>query len=71
VTDVNGVVTVTAQGFNDATIDGEDVTLVPLIDATTPADINDAGRSLFGWRCGSAGDGTTIPSKFLPGSCRG
>jgi type IV pilus assembly protein PilA len=29
------------------------------------------GSALFGWRCGSPTDGTTITNKFLPGSCRG
>ena len=71
VTDGNGEITVTAQGFNDAAIDGDAVTIVPLINATTAATSADAGKTLFGWRCGSPADGTTIPAKFLPGSCRG
>jgi len=70
-TSVNGMITVTAQGFNDTAIDDKVVTLTPLKDATTAAAAADAGVALFGWRCGNTGDGTTVPSKFLPGSCRG
>lgn len=33
----------------------------------TPAD----GSSVRGWRCGSSTDGTTLPTKYLPGSCKG
>lgn len=72
-TDANGKITVTAQGFNDTQIDGKVVTLVPLSAANTPATFtNDVGKALFGWRCGnSTTDGTNIPAKYLPGSCRG
>ncbi len=69
-TDVNGVVTVTAQGFNDGNIDGKVVTLIPLSAANTPAvSPGNFGQALYGWTCG--GTGTTVLSKFLPGSCRG
>jgi hypothetical protein len=27
--------------------------------------------AINGWRCGHSGDGTTISTKYLPGSCRG
>jgi type IV pilus assembly protein PilA len=68
-TDATGMVTVTAQGFNDNTIDTKVVTLVPLTSAGTPAAaITDAVAS---WRCGNTGDGTTVPAKYLPGSCKG
>jgi type IV pilus assembly protein PilA len=69
-TDANGVITVTAQGFNDSSIDTKTLTLIPLSAANTPATFTgNAGSALFGWTCG--GTGTTIPSKYLPGSCRG
>jgi type IV pilus assembly protein PilA len=72
-TDANGLVTVTAQGFNDATIDTKVVTLRPLkSDGTTMTFTADAGKAVGQWRCGNAAtDGTTIPAKFLPASCRG
>jgi len=69
-TDANGVVTVTAQGFGDSQIDTMVVTLIPLSAAGTAAVFaTDVGKAVFGWTCGGAG--TTIPAKFLPGSCRG
>jgi len=71
-TTADGKVTATAQGFNDPQIDGNVVTLVPLISAGVPATFAaNVGQALFGWRCGSTTDLTTIPAKFLPGSCRG
>jgi type IV pilus assembly protein PilA len=70
-TNDDGKITVTTQGFGDSTIDGNVVTLVPLLNATTAMTASNVGSAVFGWRCGSAADGTTVPSKFLPGSCRG
>jgi type IV pilus assembly protein PilA len=61
-----GVVSVTTQGIPQAP---GVVTLTPLSDATTAA--TGPGVALFGWRCGSTADGTTVPAKYLPGSCRG
>ncbi|GAB4209957.1 MAG: pilin [Tibeticola sp.] len=66
-----GKIEVTATGFGDANIDDKIVTLVPLKDATTAMTSADAGKAVYGWRCGNTGDGTTIAAKFLPGSCRG
>ena len=71
-TSAAGVITVTAQGFNDSTIDTKFVTLAPLVSAGTVAVFaTNVGSALFAWRCGSTTDGTTIPAKYLPGSCRG
>jgi type IV pilus assembly protein PilA len=70
-TDGNGKITVTATGFGDSNIDSKVVTLVPLKDATTAMTSADGGKAVYGWRCGSTSDGTTIAAKFLPGSCRG
>jgi type IV pilus assembly protein PilA len=70
-TDTNGVVTVTAQGFNDSTIDGKVLTLIPYSDtaASTPMAVaTDMGKQIAAWKCG--GTGTTIPTKYLPGSCK-
>ena len=70
VTDDNGVVTVTAQGFNNTDIDGKSVSLTPYKSATVAMANTDIGTSVFSWKCGPA---TTNPmaSKYLPGSCRG
>lgn len=70
VTDAVGKVSVTAQGFGDSAIDTTVVTLVPLINGT-PVTANDGMKAVTAWRCGNAGDGTTMPPKFLPGSCKG
>jgi type IV pilus assembly protein PilA len=69
-TDANGVITVTAQGIGDSSIDGKALTLIPT-DAGGTALNYTAGTpvQVGGWKCGGAG--TTIPTKFLPGSCRG
>jgi type IV pilus assembly protein PilA len=71
-TDLNGVVTATVQGIS-ASVDGKVVSLAPLYgNATTLATVAaNMGQGLFGWRCGSSVDGTTLSSKYLPGSCRG
>jgi type IV pilus assembly protein PilA len=71
-TSVDGKIMVTAQGFNDANIDTKLVSLTPLSAANTLATFAaNVGQALYGWQCGSPTDGTTIPAKFLPGSCRG
>ena len=70
-TDVNGVVTATVQNISPD-VNGSVVTLAPLIAANTLADTtNNMGQGLYGWRCGSTIDLTTVSAKFLPGSCRG
>jgi len=70
-TSINGVVTATVRAVSTS-VNGSLVTLVPLA-GTAPgtAAVFSAGnsQSLFGWTCGGAG--TTVPVKFLPGSCRG
>ena len=69
-TDANGVITVTAANTGDNTIDGKVLTLIPT-DAAGNAMVYAAGQpaQVGGWKCGGAG--TSIPAKFLPGSCRG
>ena len=70
-TTVDGKVTVTAQALGGA---NGAVTLVPLKDATnalTAADLANGPQTVFAWRCGSTADGTSVPAKYLPGSCRG
>lgn len=69
-TSQNGTITVGAQAIS-ADINGRVVTLVP-------ADANNAAMTYSGnsqtinrWVCGSSTLGTTVPAKFLPGSCRG
>ena len=70
-TSQNGVVTATVQNVSPS-VNTSFVTLAPLADSSTTA-VFTAGSSaaLYGWRCGNTTDGTTVPGKYLPGSCRG
>jgi type IV pilus assembly protein PilA len=70
-TDANGKITVIARGFNDSAIDGRVLAMVPLIGGTTAVSATDMNKQITAWRCGSPGDGTTIPAQYLPSSCRG
>ena len=63
----SGIVTVTVQGI-DAAVDGGTVILTPYSDAGTTAIA--VGGTIFQWVCNS-GNTTTLPLKYLPGSCRG
>ena len=68
-TDINGVVTATVQNVSGS-VNNSLVTLIPLATSSTAAVFTTgSSQSLFGWTCG--GTGTTVPVKFLPGSCRG
>jgi len=70
-TDVNGVVKATVQNIASV-VNTSVITLLPLSDATTAATfVTGSSQTLYGWRCGAAGDGTTVGAKYLPGSCRG
>ncbi len=67
-----GAVTITstnAADLKDAA--SKVVSIVPLKSAGTPFANTDVNTTVWGWRCGLAGDGTTMASKYLPGSCRG
>ena len=72
--DANGLVTVKADESNLPQLDAttNTLTLLPIQTGTTPlVGTTDGGKNIAGWRCGSVADGTTIPAKYLPGSCRG
>ena len=72
VSDVNGKITVTGNAVNLAQIAGANVlTLVPMISGAAVVGTTDGGKTIEGWRCGLAADGTSILTKFLPSSCRG
>ncbi len=72
-TDGQGAIRVTAQGTGDAAIDTKFLSLIPTDNAgAAPV----AGGQVYAWVCGNAAAVagstfiTTIPSKFLPASCR-
>ena len=70
-TDLNGAISATVQGISTV-VNTSVVTMVPLANPTTPATFTaGSSQSLYGWRCGASGDGTTVPNKYLPSSCRG
>jgi type IV pilus assembly protein PilA len=70
--DNNGKITVTGNSANLAAIAGANVlTLVPMVSGAVLVGTTDGGKTIEGWRCGLAADGTTIVTKFLPSSCRG
>ena len=71
-TDSNGKIIVTAATATDLKqASGGVVTLVPMADATVALANTNTGATIYGWRCGLPADGTTLPAKYLPGSCRG
>jgi len=55
-----GVITVTAQGFSDPTIDTLTITLTP-----SPLPVAGTSTVIREWACAG-----TIPAKFRPGSCK-
>ena len=65
---VNGRIFVKAKGIGPD-VDGNVVTLVPA-NSSGAALTYAPGTTIDHWVCGAAGDGTTIPSKYLPGACR-
>ena len=73
-TTVDGVITVTTTSgaFGDTALDGKTLTLSPFMDTglTTALAVNaanqDQGKQVVGWKC----VGVTLPSQFLPGSCK-
>ena len=67
-TDGNGVISITTQGFNNTDIDAKILTLVPKSEAGVARVAGDIGKGVQQWTCG--GTGTTVPQKYLPGSCR-
>jgi type IV pilus assembly protein PilA len=70
-TDAGKVTVTTATGvWGDSTIDAKTIDLTPYKDATTAMATTDAGKAVFKWICGP-GSASPVPSKFLPGSCRG
>ena len=72
-TSADGVVSAMAQNISTA-VNGSVVTLAPLAPPApgTPAVFTiGSSQSLYGWRCGSTTDGTTVLPRYLPSSCRG
>ena len=74
VTNADGKITATGNATNltALTATTNALTVVPMLNATTAiTGTTDGGKTIHGWRCGLPADLTTIPSKYLPSSCRG
>ena len=74
-TDATGGIRVTVgTGIDSANIDGKFVSLIPVNNANAAVTV---GSQVYAWVCGNqaaiAGSAflTTVPPKYLPGSCRG
>jgi type IV pilus assembly protein PilA len=66
----DGLITVTANETNlTALTSGTNTLKLQPYSSTGVITNSDAGKTVFKWVCG--GTGTTIPAKYLPGSCRG
>jgi type IV pilus assembly protein PilA len=72
--DANGKIWIIAKqaALTQLTSTTNILTLLPIQTGTTAVvGTTDGGKAIASWRCGLAADGTTIPSKYLPASCRG
>ena len=65
-----GVVTVTTQGFGDATIDGKTILLSPTNAAGVVIAAFAVGTQVGGFKCEPGAVGVGVPAKYLPGSCK-
>jgi type IV pilus assembly protein PilA len=72
-TDAKGMITVTMDegAITQLSSSTNAITLTPLTAQGNTLQSTDVGTQIASWRCGSATDTTTVPQKFLPGSCRG
>ena len=69
-TNNNGAITVIPTAIA-TDVDGTTVTLVPVASGGASMTSTISAQTIFQWVCGNTTMGTTTPSKFLPGSCRG
>ena len=70
-----GVIVVTASDSTKAPdlkdAAGTVVTLTPYTTDAAKLTNTDVGANVFKWVCGDTADGTDLPPRYLPGSCRG
>lgn len=71
-TDNAGVITVTTSTAPDLPSDVQttSIVLTPYSTDSAPITNTDVGKTVYKWVCAPAGT-SGIPSKYLPGSCRG
>ncbi|AKH20524.1 pilin [Sedimenticola thiotaurini] len=69
-TSANGAITVTLQNI-DAAVDGETIVLTPITAPGVAAAAANIPLQVYGFECaGDTGSGS-VPTKYLPGSCKG
>ncbi len=71
-TTIDGAILVTLGGSaNLGTAANQILTLVPVNNGGTALTfVAGTSQQVFNFRCGAAADGTTVPQKYLPGSCK-
>ncbi len=69
-TDANGVITVTTQNFGVSAVDAKTLVLTPYKTDAAVLTASDFGSGLqvYKFKCG--GGASTVPDKYLPGSCK-
>lgn len=70
-TDTVGNIRVTVSQDSSIPNDGARGGILTLEPQATGGGAPQFGSTVGQWRCGSTAGGTTIPQKYLPGSCRG
>ena len=71
-TTADGRIVITGQNISQLTGSTNVLTLAPTTDGSTEMTWSaNQGDAVFEWVCGDSNKGTTIPSQYLPGSCRG
>jgi type IV pilus assembly protein PilA len=66
-----GVITVTTRNAGDLKeAASKSIQLIPYVNDTTPLANGDVGANIYKWVCGPTAT-AGIPTKYLPGSCRG
>lgn len=69
-TSADGAILVTVSPSLASDVGGKRLSLVPLVDGAPATVAAHLGKAINGWRCGAPADGTTVPSNYLPSSCR-
>ena len=66
-------VKVSSDGSLPSDVQGQYLTFTPYVSPTSKmvSALASSNTPIFKWVCGDTGDGTTVPLKYLPGSCRG
>jgi type IV pilus assembly protein PilA len=68
-TSADGAITITTQGFSDATIDAKTIVLKPQTSAGVDLTVAGIPAQVGQFKC-APGSTNPVPSKYLPGSCK-